>query len=173
MKIDRAIVEGHLYHSHKHITINGDTETVVSNLFVVTGIVRVFTLYGYVETATLDAAITACWWDLFPTAGASVPLTKEAGAPAMSDFEVGSLIIKDDIAANMATVKRANAGIFLEESSNYKKPFKPFIVGKKNGAVTQIRFMYTAGGAYGASTGKIDFIVVWEPVSDDGELTPA
>jgi len=138
-KIDDAILAYHHIHRNKSITINGNNETVTSNLFKITGIARVLFLGGVVQTATIGSNVTDCWFDLFPTGGASVPLTKQVGAPAMSDFEVGSAIIKADIAGNIASVLRANVGMFLEEDADYKKPFKTFLVGKDNDAVTQIR----------------------------------
>jgi len=172
-KIDDAILAYHHIHRTKHITINGDTETVVSNLFKVTGLVRVIFLGGVVETATLGANVTDCWFDLFPTAGASVPLTKELGAPAMSAFEVGSAIVKSMVAGEIANVLRANVGMFLEEDADYKFPFKSFLVGKDSDAVTQIRFMYTTNADLGAETGELDFEVIYEPITNGSGIVPA
>lgn len=173
MKIDEAILAYHHIHRTKHITINGNAETVTSNLFKITGVVRVVFLAGVVETATLGSNVTDCWFDLFPTGGASVPLTKQVGAPAMSDFEVGSAIIKAQEAAQIANVLRANVGMFLEEDADYKHPFKSFLVGKDSDAVTQIRFIYTTTANLSAETGEIDFEVIYEPITNGSGITPA
>lgn len=173
MKIEDAILAYHHIHRTKHITIDGDTETVVSNLFVVAGLVRIIRLHGIVETATLGANVTDCWFDLFPTGGVSVPLTKEVGAPAMSAHEVGSAIIKAREAGEIATILRANVGMFLEEDADYKHPFKSFLVGKDSDAVTQIRFMYTTNADLGAETGVIHFGVIYEIITTGSKLTPA
>ena len=173
MKLDQLLLSNHHVHVTKHITINGDTETVISNLFVVTGLVRVALLVGIVETATLAANVTDCWFDLFPTAGVSVPLTTQAAAPAMSAFEVGSAIIKAREAGQIANILRANVGMLLEEDADYKEPFKSFIVGKDSDAVTQIRFMYTTNDDYSAQTGVIHFEAIYEPITNGALLTPA
>ncbi|GAI10841.1 unnamed protein product [marine sediment metagenome] len=173
MKIDRTIAEDHLYIAVKHLTINGNAAQIFSNLFVVTGVVRVFYIYGIVETATLAADVTACYFDVFPTAGAAVELTKIVAAPAMSSFEVGSGIIKSQEAAQIATVLRANVAMFAEEDADFKKVAKPFILGKKSGAVTNVRFVYTTGTDLTEETGVIHFEAQWQPLSSDGALVPA
>jgi len=173
MKIDDAILAYHHVHRNKSITINGNNETVTSNLFKITGIVRVIFLCGVVQTDTLGSDVTDCWFDLFPTGGASVALTKQVGAPSMSNFEVGSAIIKADIAGNIASVLRANAGMFLEEDADYKKPFKSFLVGKDNSAVTQIRFMYTTTANLSAETGEINFQIIYCPITSGSAVVPA
>ena len=171
-KADEILLAYHHIHIHKHLTINGNNETVTTNLFTVTGLVRVVTLLGFVETATLGSNVTDCWWDLFPTAGASVPLTKQAGAPAMTVFEVGSAIIKAREAVQIASVLRANVGMFLEEDAVYKHPFKTFIVGKDSDAVTNIRFMYTTTANLSAQTGVIHFEIIYEPISNGALVAP-
>lgn len=175
---DRILTAGRITYRTKHIAIDADgtgngAVEFPNNLFVLTGLVRVLSLEGIVEDAALHADVTACWFDLFPTAGASVALTKESGAPAMSSFEVGSFIVKDDIASNIATVKRANVAMFLEETAAFQNPYKPFWVGKKNGAVTQIRFMYTTNADLQAEDGVIHFEVAYRPISVGSSLVPA
>ena len=171
---DRLLLAYHHIHRTKHIAINGNATTVTSNLFVLTGLVRVVFLGGIVETATLGSNVTDCWFDLFPTAGASVALTGvTTPAPAMSNFEVGSAIIKAREAVEDATILRANVAMFLEEDADYKKPFKSFIVGKDSDAVTQIRFIYTTTADLQAETGEIHFEVIYEPITTGSKLVPA
>ena len=176
-KIDRAIAEGHLFIVHKHITMDADlsngTNQSNEDLFTITGIVRVLRLYGYVETAALNTDVTLAYFDTFPTGGAAVELTKAALAPDISSYEVGSLLIKGQQAGAILNALRANVAMLLEEDADYKKTGKSFIVGKKNGAVTTIRFNWSSDTDHTSQTGVIDFIAVWEPVSDDGELVPA
>jgi len=173
VKIDRTIAEDHLYLAVKHVTINGNAAQIFSNLFVVTGIVMVFYIYGVVETAALAADVTDCYFDIFPTAGAAVEINKIVGAPAMSSFEVGSGIIKTQEAAQIATALRANIAIFAEEDTDFKRVAKPFIAGKKSGAVTHIRFVYTTTTDLTEETGVIHFEAQWQPLSSDGALVPA
>lgn len=171
-KSDRILLAYHHIHRTKHLTVNGNAETVTTNLFVLTGLVRVLTLFGLVETATLGSNVTDCWFDLFAASG-SVPLTLEAGAPAMTAFEVGSAIIKAREAGEVAIVLRANVAMFLEEDADYKHPFKSFLVGKDSDAVTNIRFMYTTTADLSAQNGVIHFEVIYEPISNGAKLTPA
>lgn len=173
MKIDRAIAEDHLYIATKHITVNENAAQALKNLFVVTGVVRVFYIYGIVETAALADDVTDCYFDIFPTAGAAVEITKIIGAPAMSLFEVGSGIIKTQEVAQIATVLRANVAMFAEEDADFRKVAKPFIAGKKSGAVTNIRFVYTTTTDLTEATGVIHFVAQWQPLSSDGALVPA
>jgi len=172
MKLDRAIAEDHLYLATKHLTINGNNAQILSNLFLVTGVVRVFYIYGIVETAALAADVTDCYFDIFPTAGAAVELTKIVGAPAMSSFEVGSGIIKTQEVGQIVTVLRANVAMFAEEDAAYRKIAKPFIAGKQSGAVTHIRFVYTTTTDLSEETGVIHFVAQWQPLSSDGDLVP-
>ncbi|GAJ03323.1 unnamed protein product, partial [marine sediment metagenome] len=135
--------------------------------------VRVFYIYGIVETAALAADVTLCYLDIFPTGGPAVEITKSGASPAMSNFEIGSGVIKTQEAGQIITVLRANVAMFAEEDADFKKVAKPFIAGKKSGAVTNIRFVYTTGTDLTLQTGVIHFVAQWQPLSSDGALVPA
>lgn len=174
MKVDHAISVGHTRRSKKLLNINSNAGSPeYASLFTLTGIVRVYIIDGHVENATLAAALTLCYLDTFPTGGAAVALTKVAASPAISGFEVGSYLLKDRESAQILTVARANVAIFEEADNALQHILKPFVLGKKSGAVTTVRFVYTAGGDYTSENGRIHWEIVWEPISDDGLLVPA
>ena len=163
----------HLFHSHKTITINGDNETVQDSLFTITGAVTIQHLHGEVKTAALAANLTAAYLNLFPTGGAAVVLSKIAGAPAISDFEVGSILAKNSDVAQILDVQRANVAMILEAGVALQDIPFPFVVGKKSDAVTTLRFSYIAGDDYSAQTGQILWHCEWKPRSEDGLLIAA
>ena len=174
MKIDHAITQGHVSHALKLLAINSNAGSPeYADLFILTGLILIHHIDGHVENATLAASLTLCYFDIFPTGGAAVELTKAAASPAISNFEIGSYVSKDREAAQNMTAARANVAIFEEEDSSLRESRKPFVAGKKSGAVTTIRFVYTAGGNYTAENGRIHFDVLWEPISDDGNLVAA
>jgi len=160
-------------HSDKTITINGDTATIFVPLYTITGVVYIRHLYGIVETATLAANLTAAYLDIFPTGGAAVVMTKIAGAPAISDFEEGSILYKNSDAGDILDVQQANVAMFLEAGVALEDVPFPFIVGKKVGAVTSIRFSYIAGADYQAETGQITWHCEWIKQSHDGLVVAA
>lgn len=174
MKIDHSISPlGHVRSAKKLLTINSNAGSPeLASLFEITGLVVVHALHGVVETAALAASITGVYLDVFPTAGAAVVLTKIAGGPALSSFEASSLLVKDKEAAQILTVSRANVAIFEEADATFREVIKEFHLGKKSGAVTTVRMVYTAGGDYTSETGQIHWEIVWEAVSDDGMVVP-
>ena len=174
MKLDHAIASRHVRFAKKLLTINSNTGSPeLASLFIITGLVLVYNIDGHIENAALPAAVTAVYLDIFPTGGAAVALTKIAGAPAISDFEAGSYLVKDREAAQILTVARSNVAIFEEQDNVLQEILKPFALGKKSGAVTTVRMVYTAGGDYTSETGKIHWQIHWVPISDDGFVEPA
>ena len=162
-----------IFHSEKTITINGDTTTVFDSLYTLTGSVRIVHFHAEVITAVLAANLTAAYLDIFPTGGAAVVLTKIAGAPAISDFEVGSILAKNSDVAQILDVQRADVAMILEAGVALQKIPFPFIAGKKSGAVTTIRFSYIAGADYSLETGQILWHCEWIPRTEDGLLVAA
>ena len=174
MKIEHAISSGHTRIAEKLLAINSNAGSPeYASLFTITGLVLVYHLDGHVETAALAAALTAVYLDLFPTAGAAVVLTKISGAPAISSFEVGSYLAKEREAAQTLTAARANVAIFEEQDNALQEIRKPFVLGKKSGAVTTVRMVYSAGGDYTSENGEVHWQLEWVPISDDGFVEPA
>lgn len=157
------------YLIHKNLTLdNGGAATFTDNLFTITGIIQVNYIYGYVITP-ISANVTVAYLDLFPTGGAAIEITDNGGT-AISSIKANSLITKEAIATTAVSVYDSNLGYVAEVATNFNKSFKPFIVAKKDGAVTNIRFVYdTAGGA----TGRIHWHLEWRPLTDNGNAVSA
>ncbi len=154
---------------HKEFTLDsGGAGTFTENLFLVTGIVQIDYIYAEVEVA-ISADVDVVYLDLFPTGGAAIEITDNAGA-VLDDIKAGSLISKQGVATDALVVEDSNLGFVSEQTGNYKSSLKPFTVGKKNGAVTHIRMVYDTGGS---ATGRVCWMVKWSPISDDGLLAVA
>ncbi len=154
---------------HKEFTLDsGGAATFTEDLFVVTGIVQIDYIYAEVETA-ISADVDVVYLDLFPTGGAAIEITDNAGA-VFDDLKAGSLISKQGVATEVLTVEDSNLGFVSEYAGNFKNSLKPFVVGKKNGAVTNIRMVYDTGGS---ASGQVCWMVKWLPISDDGFLALA
>jgi hypothetical protein len=149
---------------HKNLTLNANNTTVSTNLFEVTGIVKIQYLYGYINTV-LSSNITAAYWDLYDGSTA-VELTDNAGT-VLSAAPVGSLILKES-AATDPLVYYASTTPYLSESSGYKDPRTEFIVGS-SAATTYIRFTYTTTDT--PASGVIHFHVKWSDLSDNSYVT--
>ncbi len=151
---------------HKELTLNnGGAATFTANLFLVTGTIQINYIYGVVETA-ISNDVDVVYLDLFPTGGAAIEITDNAGA-VLDSIKAGSLISKQGLATAVLNVVDSNLGFVDEYVGNFKNSLKPFVVGKKDGAVTHIRLVYDTGGG---ATGVIHWHVDWAPLSDDGFL---
>ncbi len=157
------------YLTHRNLTLNnGGAATFTDNLFTITGIIQINHIYGSVVTL-ISANVTVAYLDLFPTAGAAIEITDNGGT-AISSIKVGSLITKEATAGTAIAVYDSDLGFVSEVATNFNKSFKPFIIAKKDGAVTNIRFVYTtAGGA----TGRIHWHLEWRPLSDEASAVAA
>ncbi len=150
----------------KELTLDGGAAgTFEDDLYLVTGVVQINYIYGIVETA-ISADVDVAYLDLFPTGGAAIEITDNGGA-TLDDIKAGSMVSKQGLATVALIVEDSNLGFVSEYTGNFRNSLKPFVVGKKNGAVTNIRFVYDTGGS---ATGKICWMVKWSPISDDGFL---
>ena len=158
------------YHlTHKNLTLdNGAGATFTDNLFTITGIIQISHIYGFVVTP-ISANVTVAYLDLFPTGGAAIEITDNGGT-AISSIKVGSLLTKEGIATAAIAVYDSDLGYVSEVATNFNKSFKPFIVAEKDGAVTNIRFVYTTAGA---AIGRIHWHLEWRPLSDEASAVAA
>jgi len=144
----------------KSITISS---ALTYNLFKITGVVQINYIHGHVGTA-LAADVTAASLDLFPTAGAAIPVTSLVGTN-VSSAVAGSMLAKTNTAATALTHSDATLGFVTEAVGLI---FTTFTVGQKTGGVeTHIRFKRAGAGTGGVIHWHID----WEPISEDGFVT--
>ena len=159
----------HLLHKDTILDTSG-AATYEDNLFIITGIVQVNFIYGYTTEAVSGCNVTATYLDLFPTAGAAIEITDNVGT-AITGLPIGSLLSKNALATTAINVQSSALGFVDEVLTNFRNSQKPFVVGKKSGAVTQIRYVYTS--AVTIATGKIHWHIDWTPLSEDGFVSVA
>lgn len=157
---DHAFVwSGFTYDSEKTYdqTMNGGT---TYNLFQVTGAVRIFDLYGVVETQIENTA-SSLHVEAYSTGG-SADLTQAPGTNIQAAV-AGSLLIKNEDATNdIALVSAATPAV--EESSNWRSPQVPAVIVADADQTTYIRVVLSVA----LSTGVIHWHLHWEPLSDNG-----
>ena len=133
------------------------------NLYQVTGIVKVYYIYGIVDVV-LAADVTDAYLEV-DDAGAQTVLTLVAGAPDISAAPVGSYIVKSGLAGDIlqyAPSTTSNVSEVIRATV-----FSEFVVVQKTGGVaTYIRLAYSGAGA----TGKIHWYCKWEKMSRDANL---
>ncbi len=133
-----------------------------TQLYRVYGLCEIDYMYGEVETL-LNADVDNLSLDLFPAAGALVPLTTlvdSASAP------VGSMFVKLKDATN-ALVLKSSVVPFVLENTDWKEPWESTIVGEQgDGTATYIRSTYSGV----ATNGAIRWHLQWHHLSDAGRI---
>jgi hypothetical protein len=136
-------------------------------MFVVTGTVYIYKLYGEV-TSTLTGTIQTPYLVL-DDSSTSIELTDSNGVdPGISAAGIGSFLGK--VAPNTSSIAYASSATGTEEETTSAGigVFEEFVVGKKLGASTNIQLRYTGQGSSG---GTILWHAHWIPLSTDGALT--
>jgi len=134
-----------------------------TNLFKITGIVQIEKIYGHVEDTALSADIDTLKLDLSSAAG----VNDITAAVDPDSAPVGSLLIKDDDAAEgLAVYSSATNNVIEQSTSNQsgQQPIVAFDLQQETGEDTHIRATQTGVG----TSGKIHWHVIWKPVTDDG-----
>lgn len=143
----------------------GNNATAVVPIFGITGSVEVRGLWGVVLTTLGNN--TAAAWRLNDQA-AQLDITLATGT-ALTSAPVGSMIVKKGLAAAALTLKSSVAGAVSEPTTLETPFFSPIVLTKKNGAVTNVEFVYATTDT--PTTGKIQFFMRWLPLSADAAVT--
>ena len=149
------------------ITINENAGSANVNCFQITGSVEIYRIYGAIKTATTLTNCTAAYFDLFPTGGSALDITKTGGV--LSAMPVGTFFTKEALKGEIMTVIDPALGAVTEPTTT-KKQFTPFIVTKKTGADTHIRFNYTTSDAPASAVFTI-YAEYRTPPNDGGTIT--
>ena len=120
----------------KTLAIAGDGATSL-NCFLLTGTVRVLQLWMDVTAVTNSTDFAVAQFDLFPTGGTAIDIT---GAVDGSGCLAGSMFMKIAAAATALKFVDNTLGAVTESATN--KPFYPFVITKKTGAVTNVRLTF-------------------------------
>ncbi len=148
-------------------TLSANNTSANPPIFRVTGSIWVLKLYGVVTTV-LGSNNTAASFRLNDQT-AQIALTAAAGT-TLSAAPVGSMILKDSLAATALTLKSSAAGAVDEPAAANQPLFQEFAITKKTGANTDIEFRYTTTNT--PTSGVIQFFLEWVPLSADGAVTP-
>ncbi len=142
--------------------------TQAFDLFKITGIVKISSLYGYV-TSGLNAEFGNCKFQIHNDdgGGSDDNLTT---ATAASSLVAGSYVGKISDASDPLIVKNANA-VGIVENTDWKEPNVVTGIIPKNAGNTTIQFH--SSDLAGNKGGEIEFHVEWEPVSDGSFVEPA
>lgn len=151
--------------SKKSQTLSGSNTTVNTPLFRITGTVHIFALYGVVTTA-IGVNHTGGLYRLNDQT-AQVAIT--ATGVTLSGLAAGTIIAKKGLAAAAATLLDNAAGRVSEPTTLETLYFSPFTVVKKTGANTDIEYQYATTDT--PTSGVIQHIIGWIPLSDDGDVT--
>jgi hypothetical protein len=140
-------------------TLSANNTTASVNLFKITGDVLIHKLYGVVTT-TIGSNHTAAHWRLED--GTNTPAITAATGTAISSAGVGSMLIKEALAATALTLDNSSATV-IEESATLGADLAPFEVVQKLATNTFIVYRYTTTNT--PTTGAIQFFCEWEPLS--------
>lgn len=147
-------------------SLTGNNATVAVPLFTYTGMIECTGLWGMVLT-TLGANLTNCFWRVNDQSTQTALTLATTGT--LSNLALGGQISKVALAA---TVLRSKVGTSagINEITASLPVLSPFILCAKNGALSQIEFVYTTTDT--PTTGTIQFFLRWMPLSADGSVTP-
>lgn len=164
---NRVPITNYGFRVQKVQTLTGNNTTVATPLFSVTGTIKVYALYGMVTT-TLGTNVTTAFWRLNDQT--AQPAISLATGTTISGAAVGSQIIRLSVASVALTVKSAATGNVLDPvAATAPDVFIPFICMQKVGSIeTDIEFVYTTTNT--PTSGVIQHIAYWLPLSDDGNL---
>lgn len=155
------------FRSRATLTTDASNETKVEPLFRVSGSIIVEKLYGVVTTA-LGSNQTAAYWRLNDqTAQSNISLNT---GTTMSSAAVGAVLTRSGLAGAALTKLDSDQGRVSDPTTLQTKNFTPFMVVAKNGANTDIEYVYSTTST--PTSGKISFFCVWQPVSQAASVTP-
>lgn len=146
-------------------TLTANNTTVSVPLWRVTGVVRINKLMGIVTTV-LGSNHTAAYFRLNDQT-AQPAITLAAGV-TLSSAAAGTMVSKLGLAAAAAIASTSAAGRVVEPTTLETLDFSEFVVVAKSGANSDIEYTYTTTNA--PTSGVIQFVVDYEPLSADGAL---
>lgn len=152
----------------KDVVFTGDSATVNTPIFTITGAVMVTRLWGIITTV-LGTNHTAASWRLNDQ-GAQVYLTA-IGGTTLSAKKAGSVIIKKDLVSAALTLVDNAAGAISEPTTLETMLFSPIMLVKKTAALTQIEYRYTTSDS--PTSGAMRFFASYYPLSRDGVIATA
>lgn len=148
------------------ITLTANNTTANVPVFTITGTVQITALYGVVTTV-IGANHTG---GLFRLNDQTATVAITASGVTLSGLAAGTIFVKKGLAAAAASLLDNAAGRVSEPTTLETLYFSPFVVVKKTGAATNIEYQYATTDT--PTSGVIQFVCQWLPVSSDGRVTP-
>lgn len=144
-------------------TFTANNTTATTPLFGVVGVVEVLRIWAIV-TVVIGSNHTASAYRLNDQS-AQVDITLATGSTA-SNFPVGSILRKNATNASAIGTKSSAAGGISDASVTN---FAPSVLVQKNGAITNIEYVYTTTNA--PTSGAVVHYVEYRPLSVNGSIT--
>ena len=132
------------------------------NIFRVYGAVRVYNIWGHVETV-IPATNSTVNLELYSTNG-NPDITDSAGAPDLVSRVVGTVVAKESVSTDPLEIGEPDSTPAIIENASFNDPRVPIILIEDDSAATYIQVVLSAALASGA----IHWHVEWEPITDDG-----
>jgi len=130
------------------------------NLFKVTGIVEIESIFSHVEDA-LNAEFGNCKLEV--VAGSNT--TDLTDTVSLNNLPAGSFIGKTSN-ASVALTTGTSASPQVIENTNYRNPNVSSIIVAEEGATTYIRLL--SSDSAGTKDGKIHWHCIWKPIDENG-----
>ena len=147
-------------------TLSASNTTANVSVFSITGSVLVTKLCGIVTTV-IGANHTGAYFNLFDQTS-RVNITLNTGGMTLSALPSGSFLGKLGLAGAVGTVKSAAVGGIIEPTTLETLEFSPFQAVKKSTAATEIDYTYSTTDA--PTSGVIQFLIEYQPLSSDGAV---
>ncbi len=148
-------------------TLAGSNATVVTPIFRIVGSVEIYKLWAVITTA-LGTNHTAAYWRLNDqTAQPAITL---ATGTTLSAAPVGSMMVKKGLVSAALTLLSGAAGVVSEPTALETFYYTPFTVVAKNGANTDIEYVYTTTET--PTSGVIQHFIEYSPRSAGATVTP-
>lgn len=132
--------------TRKLLTLTGGAGGHSDNIFLVTTPCEILGIWGVV-TSALQKNLLNAGLDII---GGGGPTALSLPNVSISQFKVGSLIVKQYEASDSLTAQNAN-NAYLFELGAGSDPTFPFLVVPENGASTYIRFVHDSSGVTGGT----------------------
>ena len=140
---------------YKTISITGTGGEVVTNIFQVTGVCQLRSLWGVWTDVSETTTLTTAYWDLWDGAN-SRPITAAARV-ACSGAAIYSVVAKDADDGNAATFSNSSQCRYTEDA-NFRESFYGGRMVQMDSTNTYVRFRVTTDGNTDC---EIEFGCVW------------
>jgi hypothetical protein len=144
--------------------LSGNNATVATPIFTIVGSVECRGLWAVVTT-TLGVNQTAAYFRLNDQS-AQTAITLATGT-TISGAAVGSNMQKNNTSASTLTLLNTSTGQF-HETGSFHEELQSFTVAAKNGATTNIEFVYSTTDT--PTTGALQFFLRWIPLSANANV---